>query len=77
MDPDEALERFLQTEPDQLKRRFDKKKAPPKRGQGVDKGEATEAAARRLVHHTKLSASARARFRCDRNEYGDRPRYGP
>lgn len=38
MDPDEALERFLQTEPDQLKRRLDKKKAPPKRSQGVRGG---------------------------------------
>lgn len=35
MDPDEALARFLQTDPDELKRRLDKKKAPPKRGQGV------------------------------------------
>ena len=37
MDPDEALTRFLQTEPDELKRRLDKKKAPPKRGRGVGK----------------------------------------
>lgn len=31
MDPDEALERFLQTDPGELKRRFDKKNGPPKR----------------------------------------------
>lgn len=37
MDPDEALERFMQTKPAELKRRLDKKKAPPKRGQGFDK----------------------------------------
>jgi thymidylate kinase len=36
MDPDEALARFMQTDPDQLKRRLDKKKAPPKRGQVVE-----------------------------------------
>lgn len=36
MDPDEALERFVQTDPAELKRRLDKKKAPPKRGQGVE-----------------------------------------
>lgn len=36
MDPDEAFERFLQTDPAELKRRLDKKKAPPKRGQGVE-----------------------------------------
>jgi len=36
MDPDEAFERFLQTDPKELKDRIDKKKAPPKRGQGVD-----------------------------------------
>lgn len=35
MDPDEALERFLQTDPDELQRRLDKKKPPPKRGQGA------------------------------------------
>lgn len=33
--PDEALERFLQTDPHELQRRPDKKKPPPKRGQGV------------------------------------------
>ena len=32
MDPDEAFERFLQTDPDELKQRLDRKKAPPKRG---------------------------------------------
>jgi len=37
MDPDEALDRFIQTDPKELQRRLDKKKAPPKRGQGVDK----------------------------------------
>lgn len=37
MDPDEALERFMQTDPAELKRRLDKKKPPPKRGQGVAK----------------------------------------
>lgn len=36
MDPDEALGRFLQTDPAELKKRLDKKKAPPKRGQGVE-----------------------------------------
>lgn len=35
MDPDEALARFLQTDTAELKRRLHKKKAPPKRGQGV------------------------------------------
>ena len=35
MNPDEALERFIQTDPKELKRRLDKKKAPPKRGQDV------------------------------------------
>jgi hypothetical protein len=35
MDPDEALERFMQTDPAELKRRLDNKKPPPKRGQGV------------------------------------------
>lgn len=37
MDPDEAFERFLQTDPAELKRRLDKKKPPLRRGQGVDK----------------------------------------
>lgn len=37
LDPDEALERFLQTDPDELKRRLDKKKAPPERGRGVER----------------------------------------
>lgn len=37
MDPDEALERFMQTDPNELKRRLDKKKPPPKRGPGVAK----------------------------------------
>ena len=32
MDTDEALERFLQTDPGELKKRLNKK-APPKRGQ--------------------------------------------
>lgn len=35
MDPDEALARFIQTDPAELKRRLDAKKAPPKRGKGV------------------------------------------
>ena len=38
LDPDEALARFLQTDPTELKRRLDRKKAPPKRGQGVGGG---------------------------------------
>jgi hypothetical protein len=37
MDPDEALARFLQTDPGELKRRLDKKKPPPKRGQAGPK----------------------------------------
>lgn len=37
MSPDEALERFIQTDPKELKRRLDKKKGPPKRPQGVEK----------------------------------------
>lgn len=37
MDPDEALERFLQTDPEELQNRLKKKKAPPKRGQGVER----------------------------------------
>jgi len=37
MDPDEALERFMQTDPAELKRRLDKKKPPPKRGPSVSK----------------------------------------
>jgi len=36
MDPDEALERFLQTEPEEVRRLIEKKKPPPKRGQGVE-----------------------------------------
>lgn len=32
MDPDEALERFMQTDPGELQRRLDTKKPPPKRG---------------------------------------------
>jgi hypothetical protein len=36
MDPDEALARFIQTDPVELKRRLETKKPPPKRGQGVD-----------------------------------------
>lgn len=35
MDPDEALARFTQTDPAELKRRLGVKKAPPKRGKGV------------------------------------------
>jgi hypothetical protein len=35
MDPDEALARFMQTDPGELKRRLDKKKPPPKRGPGA------------------------------------------
>jgi len=37
MVPDEALERFMQTDPAELKRRLDKKKPPPKRGPGAAK----------------------------------------
>ncbi|MCR2833308.1 hypothetical protein [Parerythrobacter lacustris] len=37
MDPDEALERFMQTDPAELKRRLDNKKPPPKRGPGAAK----------------------------------------
>ncbi|MFU7527552.1 hypothetical protein [Qipengyuania sp. ASV99] len=37
MDPDEALARFMQTDPVELKRRLDKTKTPPKRGPGVAK----------------------------------------
>lgn len=36
MEPGEALARFIQTDPKELKERLDKKKPPPKRGQGVD-----------------------------------------
>lgn len=36
LDPDEAMTRLLQTNPTELNRRLDRKKAPPKRGQGVD-----------------------------------------
>jgi cellulose biosynthesis protein BcsQ len=36
MDPDEALERFLQTDPEEVRRLIDRKKPPPKRGQSVD-----------------------------------------
>ena len=35
MDPDEALERFIQTDPEELKRRLERKKPPPKQGKGV------------------------------------------
>lgn len=35
MDPDEALARFIQTDPVELKRRLETKKTPPKRGKGV------------------------------------------
>lgn len=35
MNPDEALARFMQTDPKELKGRLEKKKPPPKRGQGV------------------------------------------
>lgn len=35
MDPDEALERFIHTDPAELKRRLEQKKPPPKRGQGA------------------------------------------
>lgn len=36
MAPDEALERFLQTDPDEVRRLIAKKKPPPKRGQSGD-----------------------------------------
>jgi len=36
MSPDEALERFFQTDPAELKRRLDKKKGPPKRPRSVE-----------------------------------------
>ena len=36
MDPDEALERFFQTDPDEVRRLISKKKPPPKRGQSVN-----------------------------------------
>lgn len=38
MDPDEALARFMQTEPAELKERLDEKRPPPKRGRSVEKG---------------------------------------
>lgn len=35
MDADETLARFIQTDPEEFKRRLEQKKPPPKRGQGV------------------------------------------
>ena len=35
MGPDDALARFIQTDPAELKRRLNEKKPPPKRGKGV------------------------------------------
>lgn len=37
MDPDEALARFIQTEPAELKRRLETKRPPPRRGPSVDR----------------------------------------
>jgi hypothetical protein len=37
MDPDEALVRFIQTDPEEVRRLMDKKKPPPKRGSSVDR----------------------------------------
>ena len=35
MDPDEALARFIQTDPAELRARLEVKKPPPKRGKGA------------------------------------------